>query len=330
MEFSRVGDSDLKLSAVIFGAWAAGGWMWGGTDVRASIEAVRASIDLGATSVDTAPVYGQGASEEIVGEAIQGIPRDRIQILTKYGMRWDDTRGTFFFKSRNNAGKEIDIYKYAGKESVIDECENSLRRLKTDYIDLYQIHWHDATTPIEETMEAVQRLIDQGKVRSAGVCNYAVEWIKTAEKAVHCVSNQVPYSMLTRGIEKDIIPYCIETRKGVLAYSPMERGLLTGKMKPGYVFAKGDHRVSHKYFTAENIKRINLFLEKILPIAKSKNASLGQVVLRWVLDQPGITAVLAGARNKEQAIQNVRAADLKLSPDEHSAIDVHLAELKLV
>jgi aryl-alcohol dehydrogenase-like predicted oxidoreductase len=329
MEYRTVGDSDLKVSAVTFGAWAAGGWMWGGTDVRASVEAICASIDAGATSIDTAPIYGQGTSEEIVGEAIKGFPRDRIQVLTKYGMRWDETKGTLFMKSKNNEGRDIDIYKYSGTQSVIKECEDSLRRLKTDYIDLYQIHWNDVTTPIEETMETVGRLIDQGKVRYAGVCNYSVELMKAAEKVVHCISDQMPYSMLTRGIEKDVVPYCTETHKGILAYSPMERGLLTGKIKPGHVFWEGDHRASHKYFTAENIKRTDAFLKKILPIAKNKNVSLGQLVVRWTIDRPGITAALVGARNKEQAVQNAHAADIELSADERSTIDGHLAELKL-
>ena len=129
--------------------------MWGGTERGDAIRAIKASYDLGVTSIDTAPVYGQGSSEEIVGEAIKGIPRDNLQILTKYGMRWDLTKGEFGFKSKDNDGNDIDIYKYAAKESIIKECEDSLRRLGTDYIDLYQIHWPDSTTPIEETMEAV-------------------------------------------------------------------------------------------------------------------------------------------------------------------------------
>ena len=135
---------------------------------------MRAAYAEGMTSFDTAPIYGQGESEEIVGEALQDIPRDKVQILTKFGLRWDLNKGNFYVHSQNNQGKDIDIYKYAGKESIIQECENSLKRLKTDYIDLYQIHWADITTPISETFEAVARLIEQGKIRYAGVCNLSL------------------------------------------------------------------------------------------------------------------------------------------------------------
>ena len=160
MEYRQLQHSELTLSAIAFGAWAAGGWMWGQTDRHEAIKAMRAAYAEGMTSFDTAPIYGQGESEEIVGEALQDIPRDKVQILTKFGLRWDLNKGNFYVHSQNNQGKDIDIYKYAGKESIIQECENSLKRLKTDYIDLYQIHWADITTPISETFEAVARLIE--------------------------------------------------------------------------------------------------------------------------------------------------------------------------
>ena len=233
MEFRRLGETKLAVSAITFGAWAAGGWMWGGNDDNDAIKAMRASYDLGITSIDTAPVYGQGKSEELVGAAIKDLPRDKVQILTKYGLRWDLAKGEFFFKSQDNDGKDIDIYKYAAKESIILECENSLKRLGTDYIDLYQIHWPDATTPIEETMEAIIRLKEQGKIREAGVSNYDVKKMAIAEKTIKLASNQVPFSMVNRDIEDELIPYCIENKKSILAYSPLERGLLTGKIKPG-------------------------------------------------------------------------------------------------
>ena len=172
MEYRKIGDSDLELSVITFGAWAAGGWMWGGNEASDAIEAMRASYDLGVTSIDTAPIYGMGRSEELVGKAIKDIPRDKIQILTKFGMRWDLAKGDFYFASKDNDGKDIDIYKYASKKSIIEECEDSLRRLGTDFIDLYQIHWNDKTTPIQESMEAVAQLMKDGKVRYAGVCNY--------------------------------------------------------------------------------------------------------------------------------------------------------------
>src|SRR5258708_1340863 len=167
MEYRQLGESGLSVSAITFGAWAIGGWMWGGTERKDAVAAIRASYDEGVTSIDTAAVYGQGLSEEIVGEALQGLPRDKVQIMTKFGMRWDETKGEFAFKSQDNDGTPLDIYKYAGKESILKECENSLRRLRTDHIDLYQIHWPGSSTPIEETMETLDGLIKAGKVRAA-------------------------------------------------------------------------------------------------------------------------------------------------------------------
>ncbi|MBN8863155.1 MAG: aldo/keto reductase [Sphingobacteriales bacterium] len=330
MEYRKLGKSDLQLSVITFGAWAAGGWMWGGTERRDAIEAIRASWDMGVTSIDTAPIYGQGESEEIVGEAIKGLQRDKVQIITKFGMRWDLAKGDFAFHSRNNQGQEIDIYKYAGKESIIKECEDSLRRLGTDYIDLYQIHWPDVTTPIQESMEAVAQLISQGKVRHAGVCNYNEIQLAEALKYVPLVSDQVPYSMVKRQIETAVVPFCLQHGLAILAYSPLERGLLTGKMQPGHQFAAGDHRAGIHFFSPENLARTNAFLDKLRPLAKEKNASLSQLVLRWTVEQPGITIALAGARNKEQAVQNAAAVNVKLNADEISFISDELAKLELV
>ncbi len=329
MEYKKLGGTELKVSEVTFGAWAAGGWMWGGTERSEAVNAIRAAYDLGVTSIDTAPIYGQGTSEEIVGEAIRGIPRDRVQILTKYGMRWNLVKGQFAFPSKDNQGKEIKIYKYAGKESVIEECENSLRRLGTDYIDLYQIHWPDETTPVSETMESVARLIEQGKVRYAGVCNYSVDQMREAELTVKLVSNQVPYSMVKRQIEADVVPYCISQNKSILAYSPLERGLLTGKMKVGHQFAAGDHRAAVHFFKDINITRTNEFLQKIAPIADEKKISLGQLVILWTLAQPGITVALVGARNAAQATQNAKAPDHRLTFEEIALINRELDLLVL-
>lgn len=330
MEYRKLGTSELELSVITFGAWAAGGWMWGGTERKDAVEAIRASYDLGVTSIDTAPAYGQGNSEEIVGEAIKGLPRDKVKLLTKFGLRWDLAKGEFYFKSKDTKGKDIDVFKHAGKESIIEECENSLRRLGTDYIDLYQIHWHDSTTAIGETMEAVAQLIKQGKVRYAGVCNYNAAQLQEAQKHVTLVSDQVPYSMIKRDIEKETVPYCIQNNLSILAYSPLERGLLTGKMKPGHKFAEGDHRVNLYYFTDENIKRTNAFLEKIKPLAAEKNATLSQLVLRWTIDQPGITIALAGARNAAQATENAKAVNVKLGKEEIAFITSELNKLVLV
>ncbi|WP_432713082.1 aldo/keto reductase [Pedobacter sp.] len=330
MRYRKLTNTDLQLSEVTFGAWAAGGWMWGGTERGDAVEAIRASYDMGITAIDTAPIYGQGTSEEIVGEAMKGIPRDQFQILTKYGMRWDLKKGEFGFSSKDNVGNNIDIYKYAGKESVMKECEDSLKRLGTDYIDLYQIHWPDSTTPIAETMEAVSRLIEQGKVRYAGVCNYDVAQMTEAEKYLSLASNQVPYSMVNRGIEAEVVPYCLEHGKSIIAYSPLERGLLTGKMKPGHQFAVGDHRQTLSYFKEENLKRTNEFLQRVKYIADDKQLTIGQLVILWTLRQPGITITLVGARNKDQAVQNAKAIDSQLSDEEIKVITGFLNQLELV
>jgi len=329
MEYRKIGNSDLTLSAICFGAWAAGGWMWGGTERYDAIKAIREAYNLGISSIDTAPIYGQGNSEEIVGEAIKGLPRDKVQILTKYGMRWDLAKGDFAFHSADTKGKQIDIYKYAGRESIIKECEDSLRRLGTDYIDLYQIHWPDSSTPIEETMEAVALLIKQGKVRYAGVCNYNASQLSEARKYINIVSNQVPYSMVKRDIEEEVVPYCLENNISILAYSPLERGLLTGKMKPGHQFEKGDHRAGLYFFSDENMISTNNFLDTIRPLAESKKATLAQLVLQWTLHQPGITVALAGARNDKQSIENGLALFVKLSDDELAFISNELSDLHL-
>jgi aryl-alcohol dehydrogenase-like predicted oxidoreductase len=324
MEYRQLPGTDLNVSVITFGAWAAGGWMWGKTDRNDAVDAIRASYDLGVTSIDTAPIYGQGDSEEIVGEAIKGLPRDKVQILTKFGMRWNLAKGALAFKSKNNSGQDIDIYKYAGKESIIEECENSLKRLGTDYIDLYQIHWPDVTTPISETMEAVNLLIQQGKVRYAGVCNYNAQQMQEAEQTPKLASNQIPFSMVNRAVEEETVPYCIKHHKAVLAYSPLERGLLTGKITPGYSFLDGDHRATNRFFSDENITRTNQFLDKIKPLANAKNATLSQVVLRWTVERPGITIALVGARNAAQAVQNAQAINVQLSPAEIEFINEQL------
>jgi aryl-alcohol dehydrogenase-like predicted oxidoreductase len=329
MEYRQLGKSDLKVSAITFGAWAIGGWMWGGAERKDAVEAIHASINEGVTSIDTAAIYGQGLSEEIIGEAIKGMNRSKLQIMTKFGMRWDLAKGSLAFHSKDNDGKAIDIYKYAGKDSVITECENSLKRLGTDYIDLYQIHWPDETTPIEETFEAVLRLKEQGKIREAGVCNYNVEQTKRADAVISLASNQVPYSMVNRGIEKDLVPYCIENKTGILAYSPLQRGILTGKIQPGHKFGEGDTRADSKFYTDENINRINAFLSEIKPMAESKDATLAQLIIRWTIEQPGITVALVGARDANQAIQNARAINVKLSAEEQKFIGDRLAKLVL-
>jgi aryl-alcohol dehydrogenase-like predicted oxidoreductase len=329
METRKLGRSEIEATVITFGAWAIGGWMWGGSDRKEALEAIKASLDHGVTSIDTAPAYGQGLSEELCGEAIRGTDRTKIQLLTKYGLSWDTTKGEFFFKSRDSKGKDLMIHKLASKESIMKECENSLRRLGTDYIDLYQIHWPDRTTPVSETMEAMQRLMEQGKIRAAGVCNYSLELIKEAEKAIQLTSNQVPYSMVNRDIEKEVVPYARRNSIAIIAYSPLQRGLLTGKIKPGHRFSEGDTRDGNTYYSDENITRVNAFLDKLKPLAEQKKATIGQLVIRWTIEQPGITIALVGARNATQAIENAKACDIQLSSAELAFISNELTELKL-
>lgn len=328
MEKVELGQSGVHVTPLAFGAWAIGGWMWGGADRKEAVKAIKRSIDLGITTIDTAAVYGFGKSEELVGEAIKG-KRGQVQILTKCGINWIDNRGVFAFSSEDEQLGKIDIYRFSGKERIIEECEASLKRLGTDVIDLYQIHWPDPTTPADETMEAMERLIKEGKIRAAGVSNYSVEQMQVANEALNICSNQVPYSMLKREIEQDLIPYCLSNNKSILAYSPLQRGLLTGKIKPGYHFNPGDNRPDIHLFAPDNLNKIQDFLQKIKPIADDKGSTLAQLVLRWTLQRPGIDVVLAGARNPAQVEENARAAELVLTEDEMGNIDQHLEKLDL-
>lgn len=316
MEQRRLGNSDVTVTPMAFGAWAIGGWMWGGAEEAESIKAIKAAFDAGITTIDTAPIYGFGYSEELVAKAMKGIPRNQYQILTKFGMNWESADGEFFFDSTDNNGKPIKIYKWSSKERVIKECEDSLRRLQTDYIDLYQIHWPDSTTPISETFEAVQDLIEQGKVRAAGVCNYNTDLVAEALDTIQLASNQVPYSLIFRDIEKGVVPQAIEKGLGIIAYSPLQRGLLTGKIKPGHQFNEGDTREGNRFYTDENIRRTNELLEKIRPIAEAHHATLSQVILNWTMHQPSIACVLAGARNEQQVTDNAKALTISLSNEE--------------
>ena len=316
----NLGKTDLKVSPITLGAFAIGGTMWGGNEKNDSIAAIRASIDNGVTSIDTAPFYGFGLSEEMIGEALKGRDRSSVQILTKFGLVWDGSnngKGEYFFDADGTP-----IYKYASKANVIKEVEESLQRLKTDYIDLLQLHWPDSTTPINETMEALELLIQQGKIKTAGVSNYNASQLEEAKKTVTLASNQVAYSMLNRTIEKELVPYTLENNMGIIAYSPMERGLLTGKYFKDGKLSKSDHR--NGYFGQYDLEKVKSFLDKITPIADSKNVTLAQLVLRWTVQQPGITVVLAGARNAEQAVSNAQALHFELTADELNLINQEL------
>lgn len=326
MEYRTLGNTGLKLSAITYGAFAIGGTMWGGNEKKDSIEAIHASLDNGVTSLDTAPFYGFGLSEELIAEALKGKDRTKVQILTKFGLVWDGSnagKGTHFFDIQDN-GLNLSVYKYSSKANIIKEVEESLKRLNTDYIDLLQQHWPDATTPIDETMEAMETLIQQGKIRAAGVSNHNLELLKDASQTLVPASDQVAYSMLNRGIETDLVPYTVENNIGIIVYSPMERGLLSGKYFQNETLKSDDHR--NGYFGQFDLEKVKTLLEKLAPMAAEKNATLAQLVLRWTTLQKGITVVLAGARNSQQAIANAQAINIELSTDELQAIRGYLVD----
>ncbi|MEG1026845.1 aldo/keto reductase [Flavobacterium plurextorum] len=328
MEYRKLGNSELELSTITYGAFAIGGNMWGGNEKKDSIDSVRASIDHGVTTIDTAPFYGFGLSEEMIGEAIKSYDRSKIQLLTKFGLVWDGSnngKGDFFFDADDN-GKKVPIYKYSSKNNVIKEIEESLKRLQTDYIDLLQIHWPDSTTPISETMEAVEILLQQGKIRAFGVSNYNVSQIQEAQKTVQIASNQVAYSMLNKSIETDLLPFTIAENIGIIAYSPMERGLLTGKYFTDGKLKENDHR--NGYFGKFDLQQVKTLVEELSSLANSKHISISQLVLRWTTLQKGISIVLAGARNAEQAISNAKAMDFDLSVSELEFINQAISKLK--
>ena len=328
MEIRKLGQTDIEISAIAFGAWAIGGWMWGGSDTKEAIKAIQAAISEGMTTIDTASVYGFGLSEELVGKAIKG-NRDKVQVLTKFGMEWNKKEGDFFFDSKDNSGKDISIYRHSSRKKVLDDCDDSLRRLKTDYIDLFQIHWPDPTTPVPETMEALEILVAKGKIRAGGVCNYSAELMQQACKTFSLASNQVPYSMVKRDIENDVVPYSIKNKISIFAYSPMQRGLLSGKIKPGHKFNEGDTRPGSTFYKEPNLSNILSFLNKIRPIAEGHNATLSQLVLNWTIHQPGITCALAGARNPAQALENAGACSFILTGDEIKIINKYISQIQI-
>jgi aryl-alcohol dehydrogenase-like predicted oxidoreductase len=244
-------------------------------------------------------------------------------------MNWESGEGSFFFSSKDNDGKPVDIYRFASSKKVISDCESSLKRLGTDYIDLFQIHWPDKSTPVYETMEALSKLMSQGKIRAAGVCNYPSELLAEASNVILLASNQVPYSMVRREIETDVVPYCLKNNIGILAYSPIQRGLLSGKIKPGHKFNEGDTRPDTPYYKEPNFSQILALVGKLEKIAIEKGCTASQLVLSWTIHQPGITCALAGARNAAQAKENSKASGISLSSDEINLINSSIKETKI-
>ncbi len=328
MNKKQLPGTDIMLSPITYGAFAIGGWFWGGADEGEAIKAIETAIDNGVTTIDTAPVYGMGHSENVVGNTIKG-KRDKVQLLTKFGMRWDTTSGDFAFDTNDNDGTPVKVYKFNGKESVMEECERSLKRLQTDYIDLLQMHWPDSTTPIEETMEALEILKQQGKIRAAGVCNCPIDLLKRAGKVTLVSTNQVAYSMVNRGIEKELVPFCLKNGIGILPHTSLQKGLLTGKIKPGHLFGEGDHRAGNAFFKEPVHSAVMTMLEEINFIAVERGISLAQLAINWTMQQPAITSVLVGARNAAQMLDNVKATTFVLTKEEIKGINNALAQFHL-
>ena len=276
MEQRQLGKSNVYVSPIILGTWAIGGLMWGGAEEKKSIEAIRASLDAGVTAIDTAPIYGCGISERVVGKAIKD-RRDSVVIATKCGLRWDTDEGTDPWSVKDTHGKEITVRHNLKPASIIYECEQSLKRLGVDVIDLYQIHWPDSSTPFDESWNAMVRLQHEGKVKAIGVSNYSLDQLRRTNAVRRVDSIQPPYSLVRRGIEADLLPFCQRNQIGVIVYSPLERGLLTGKVGVDRVFAETDHRRYLDYFSKEHRQKVLDILAQLKPIAEKHKATFSQI-----------------------------------------------------
>lgn len=300
MELRPLGTSEIQISPIIMGTWQTGKAMWTDIDDNESKKAILAAFDSGITTFDTAEVYGNGHSERILGQALADI-------------RYDTVIATKVFSNH---------LKY---NQVISACERSLRNLKTDYIDLYQIHWPPGSfghvaVPMEEIFKALNELVKQGKIRAMGVSNFNRQQMEEAAQYGEIVSLQPPYSLFWRHVEAEAAPYCRENGMTILAYSPMAQGLLTGKFGPDHQFKKGDHRSSNRLFQPRHYERVQAALSRLKPIAEKKDISLGQLALAWVLAQPN-TCAIAGSRNAEQIKQSAAAGLIQLTEDDLSAMD---------
>jgi aryl-alcohol dehydrogenase-like predicted oxidoreductase len=340
MKSRPLGSSGIEASVVAFGAWAIGGWTWGGADEQESIRAIHAFLDAGGTLIDTAPVYGFGRSEEVVGKAIAD-RRDRVILATKCGLRWDlnetqKKRGVKRFSTNEEnidwsgkpTEKSFDVFIYNGADGIREEVERSLKRLRTDVIDLYQPHWQDDPTPIEERMRALEDLKKAGKIRAIGLSNPKPEQLSEYRKYGVIDAVQDRYSMLDRQQEEINLPTCARDGLAFLAYSPLAQGLLTGKITPAREFGEGDQRRFKPRFKPENVQQVLGMLEPVRAVAERHQAEVAQVVIAWTLGRPGCSHVLCGARNPEQAVGNARAGELELSAGEINAIDDAVANYR--
>lgn len=312
----------LQASAVGLGTWAIGGWMWGGTDDAAAEDAIRAGLDAGITLIDTAPAYGLGHAEEVVGRALKG-RRDQVVIATKCGLVWHARRGPYFFSQGGHA-----VHRDLSAAAIRHEVEESLRRLQTDRIDLYITHWQDPTTPIPETVATLKALQAEGKIRAFAASNTTPGDLAEYRAAGGIAAVQEEYSMLQRRIETSHLPACREAGIAAMGYSVLGLGLLSGRITADRVFSGDDQRREDPRFAPENRARVDRLMQTIRPIALRHAAGPSQVVIAWTLAQPGLTFALCGARNPDQARENAAAGRLRLTEtdleDIDRAIDRHL------
>jgi len=307
MEQRQLGSHGPQLTTIGFGAWAVGGpsgkFNWGPQDDSESIAAIHAALDQGINWVDTAAIYGFGHSEEVVGQALRD-RRSQALIATKCGRIWDDA-GNVDYGLR--------------PESMRRELENSLHRLGVDVIDLYQIHWPDPNTPIEESWGQMARFVEEGKVRYIGVSNFDVALLERCEAVRHVDSLQPPYSLLKRDVEAEILPFCAAHGIGVVPYSPMQSGLLSGTFDVNRL-AQSDWRRNSPYFQEPNLSRNLALVERLRPIAERHSKTVGQLAVAWALSNPAVTSAIVGARRPEQVAENVGAAGWTLTESELAEI----------
>ncbi len=312
MEYRALGTSGLTVSVIGMGCWPMAGVGWTGIDDSASLAALEAAMDGGITLIDTAYMYGRnGESERLVGRAISG-RRDQVVLATKCGLYWDGG------KLRHDSSRK----------RVLAQIEESLRRLNTDYVDLYQVHAPDENTPFEETAATLAELKSQGKIRAIGVSNYDVVQMKRFARHTPLHSDQPPYNPLIRDIEVEILPYCMDNRIGVISYWPMYKGLLTGKYGRGHRFPEGDARNDDPRFQGAALDRTLRALDRLRPIADEYGKSLAQLVIHWTASQPGITSVLCGATRPAHVAQNIDAVGWELSEEHRGQVDEIVAGMR--
>jgi aryl-alcohol dehydrogenase-like predicted oxidoreductase len=306
MELAAIPGTSLKVSPVAIGTWAIGGWMWGGTDEVESIATIRAAFEHGINVIDTAPVYGFGRSEEIVGKAIaEGRLRSDVLIATKVGLQWD-------------GGK---VARNAGRARILQEVEESLRRLRTDYIDVYQVHWPDPLVTIEETAEAMLTLLEQGKIRAIGVSNFSVLQMERFRRVAPLHVLQPPYNLFERGIEADLLPYCHKNKIATLGYGALCRGLLSGRMQAETTFDGDDLRRTDPKFVKPRFAQYLAAVDRLDRFARQRfGKRVIHLAVRWMLDQ-GITTALWGARHPHQLEPVDEVSGWSLDPSAKDEID---------